>query len=241
VRVDWASHKATSFACQNWHYSKTVPIPPLVKIGVWEEDKFVGVVVFSRGASSNLLKPYGLKQTEGCELSRVALRKHKTPVSKIVKIALRFLKQHDPTVRLVVSFADPHRGHHGGIYQAGNWVYAGATAPGKEYLHRGKKLHSRQVSEKGWKIQHGVKWKTAKPSECEVVETPGKHRYLMPLDKEIAERIAPLAKPYPKRGKQAMAPPRAQRQGSADLHAPALEESGENFPSNKADEDKAVV
>lgn len=29
--------------------------------------------------------------------------------------------------------------------------------------------------------------------------TPGKHRYLMPLDDEMRAKIAPLARPYPKR------------------------------------------
>jgi hypothetical protein len=36
------------------------------------------------------------------------------------------------------------------------------------------------------------------------VKGSSKHRYLMPLDKEMSAKIAPLAKPYPKRVKQAM-------------------------------------
>ena len=32
----------------------------------------------------------------------------------------------------------------------------------------------------------------------------GKHRYLMPLDKSMSDKIQQLAKPYPKRVKQAM-------------------------------------
>ena len=199
LKVDWCSHEATKFACANWHYSKSVPVPPLVKVGVWEDSKFIGVVVFSRGASSNLLKPYGLQQTEGCELTRVALSAHKTTVSRIVKIALAFLKKKNPSLRLVVSFADPQYGHHGGIYQAGNWVFCGDTCTSKEYWHSGKRLHSRQVSEKGWNIQQGQKRNTVKPSQCKIVNTAGKHRYLMPLDKTMRKQIQPLSKPYPKR------------------------------------------
>lgn len=202
-KVDWATHEATKYACKNWHYSKSVPVPPLVKIGVWENQRFIGVVIFSRGASSNLLKPYKLKQDEGCELTRVALTGHKTPVSRILKIAMLFLKQSSPKLRLIISFADPQYGHHGGIYQAGNWIYVGDTAKGKEYWHKGKRLHSRQVSEKGWNIQQGQRRKTVRPSECKIVETAGKHRYLMPLDDEMREQIKVLAKPYPKRGTKA--------------------------------------
>jgi hypothetical protein len=120
-------------------------------------------------------------------------------VSKIVKFALMFLKKNSPDLRLIVSFADPQYGHHGGVYQAGNWVYCGDTATGVEYWHKGKRFHSRQVSEKGWNIQQGQQRKTVKPSECKIIKTSGKHRYLMPLDKEMSAKIALLAKPYPKR------------------------------------------
>ena len=205
LKIDWASHEAASYACKNWHYSKSVPVPPLIKVGVWEDDIFVGVVIFSRGASSNLLRPYGLEQTEGCELTRIALREHKTEVSRIIKIAIKFLKQQSPDLRLIVSFADPQYGHHGGIYQAGNWIFCGNTAKSKEYWYKGKRLHSRQVSEKGWNIQQGQKRKAIKPSECKVISTEGKHRYLMPLDREMKKRIMHLSKPYPKRVTKASA------------------------------------
>jgi hypothetical protein len=88
IRIDWATHEAAKYACENWHYSKSVPVPPLVKVGAWEEQKYIGVVMFSRGASSNLMKPYGLEQDQGCELTRIALTKHTTPVSRIVKFAI---------------------------------------------------------------------------------------------------------------------------------------------------------
>ena len=199
LRIDWATHAAAKYACENWHYSGSVPVPPLVKVGVWEFGKFIGVVMFSRGASSNLMKPYGLRQDEGCELTRVAMTKHAVAVSRVMKVAIAFLKKNSPALRLIVSFADPQYGHHGGIYQAGNWIYCGDTSSGVEYWNNGKRLHSRQVSEKGWNIQQGAKRKTVKPSECRIVRTAGKHRYLMPLDDEMRKQIEPLRKPYPKR------------------------------------------
>jgi hypothetical protein len=220
LRIDWATHKAAKYACENWHYSKSVPVPPLVKIGAWEDEKYIGCVIFSRGASSNLLSPYNLHQNQGCELTRIALSKHSNPVSRIVKFALFFLKQNSPELKLIVSFADPQYGHHGGVYQAGNWIYCGDTAPSVEYWYKGKRLHSRQVSEKGWNIQQGQKRKTVKPSECEIIKTKGKHRYLMPLDDEMRIKIAPLAKPYPKRQKQAMTVPTEQRRRDTDPDAP---------------------
>jgi hypothetical protein len=201
LHVGWATHDASKHAVENWHYSKTMPVPPIVKIGVWENDKFIGVVLFSRGASPDLLRPYGLKQTEGCELTRVALDKHESAVSKIVSISMKFLRKHCPNLRLIVSFADQSKGHHGGIYQAGNWIYAGQSAPSVEYWKDGKRWHPRQLSEKGYTVQFGAKRVCPKPSDCKKIKVPGKHRYLMPLDHEMQEQVQKLSKPYPKRVK----------------------------------------
>lgn len=83
---------------------------------MWENDVFIGVVLFGQGATPEIGSPYGLKGTEICELTRIALNKHKTPVSRIISIALRFLRSHCPGIKMVVSFADGGQNHHGGIY-----------------------------------------------------------------------------------------------------------------------------
>ena len=185
---------------EHWHYSGSLPPPPMRRIGVWETGRFVGCVLFARGASSNLLKPYGLKMTEGCELVRVALRDHWSPVSRIVAIALKILRRAEPGLRLVLSFADPAQGHHGGIYQAGGWLYLGTTASTYMYRDRaGKVWHNRMVSENGWRTVFGKRRRVLKISQCERIEMPGKHRYAMPLDKTIRRQLEPLARPYPKR------------------------------------------
>jgi len=206
--VDWATHAAAKYACEHWHYSKSVPVPPLVKIGAWESGKFIGVVIFSRGATPSLLNPFGLHQTEGCELTRIALTTHKAPVSRVVRLAIQFLKGNSPKLRLIVSFADPSAGHHGGVYQAGNWIYNGQSASSVEYIGPdGKLWHARMVKKQGWTTVQGKKRKTLTPEQCTPVEKPGKHRYLMPLDKHMRKRVQSMSKPYPKREKQAMTGP----------------------------------
>ena len=224
LRIDWATHAAAKYAVETWHYSHVLPVPPLVKVGVWENKAFVGVVVFSRGANNNLLKPFGLSQVEGCELTRVALTSHVTPVSRVVRLAIDFLKRNSPDLRLIVSFADPSQGHHGGIYQAGNWIYTGRQPPTIEFIAPdGKQWHGRMVSKDGKIKVQGVYRSCWRTDQCTPIEKPGKHRYLMPLDASMRAQIAPLAKPYPKRAKQAMASsPDAQRQGSTDPHAPMM-------------------
>lgn len=202
LKLDWASHKSAKFAVENWHYSKTMPAGKLVKVGVWENGQFIGVVLFGCGAgnSTNGLK-YGLRAVaEMAELVRVALRPHETPVSRIISIAVKMLVQNNPKLRLLISFADRmEQGHHGGIYQAGNWIYVGDFTGCGGYLIKGKRLHSKSVHSRGW--LQSVEWlKNNIDPKAKKLKTI-KHRYLMPLDAKMRARIAPLAKPYPKRVK----------------------------------------
>lgn len=200
LRVDWCSYEAAKYAVEHWHYSRSMPTPPSVYIGVWEFQSFIGCVIFGRGSNNNGHKPYGIKMTEFCELTRIALRNHETPVSKVVSTALRMLKSKSPGVRLVVSYADPNHDHVGAIYQAGNWVYTGQTGADFEAIDQtGRKWHSRQVSSTGVKRQYSTLRRVHKHSECTIVPLLGKHRYLYPLDRAMRKQIESLRKPYPKR------------------------------------------
>jgi hypothetical protein len=190
LKIDWATHEAAKYACANWHYSKCLPVGKLVKVGAWEDEKFIGVVLFGRGANYNMVKGYGLGQDQGCELVRIALKAHQTPVSKIAAMAMRFLKKQSPDIRLIVSYADPEQGHHGGIYQAGNWLYKGLSASALKVWYNGKWSHKKTVDDAG-----------VNQSNLKTKRVAGKHTYLMPLDAEMREHILPLSKPYPKRVK----------------------------------------
>lgn len=194
LKIDWATHEAAKYACENWHYSKCIPKSKLIKLGVWENESFVGCVIFGYGATSALGAPYGLTMQECCELVRIALRKHLATVSRIVRIALLFLRQKCPGLRLVVSYADPAQGHFGGVYQAGNWVYTGRSASTVCYRDpAGKVWHGRRASPKPNRQKQLV------TSAWKKIVQEGKHRYLMPLDDAMRKQIEPLRKPYPKR------------------------------------------
>ena len=179
------SHEAAKYAVENWHYSRILPTGKIVKIGVWENDKFIGCVLFSRGASPNLGTALNLDQTQICELTRVALTKHEAPVSQILVLALKELKDSNPGLECVISFADPKEGHKGGIYQATNWIYTGQSNPVIEYFIDGRWRHTRGA-------YHDPRRPTAKKRQ-----SPGKFRYLYPLNKKMKRELAKLAKPYP--------------------------------------------
>lgn len=125
---------------------------------------------------------------------RVALHDHTNFVTEIVARSLRILKANNPGLRLVVSYADPYRNHHGGIYQAGNWIYAGMTSQKHDYIMPdGKVLNRRAYT--------GVNFGNAKmqiPAEAERVTMPGKHRYLYPLDKGMRRSLKDRSIQYPR-------------------------------------------
>lgn len=199
LRLDWCSHAAAKYAVEHWHYSRSLPPPPHNAVGVWERGRFIGAVVFARGANRHLGAPFGLSGVEVAELVRVALTEHSSAVSRIVAVALRMIHTRNAGLRLIVSYADPAEGHDGGIYKAGGWVYAGCTPPSVAYVDRtGRSWHPRMISSTGYKRVFGHRRRVLRPDDCTVVQLPGKHRYLMPLDAEMREQIAPLAKPYPR-------------------------------------------
>ena len=127
LRLDFCSAEAARYACKHWHYSCSVPFGKSVKIGVWEDGQFIGVIIYAQGANYNIAKPFAMRQEQVVELCRVALKGHKAPVSRIVAISLRLLKKVCPGIELVVSYADADQGHYGGIYQAGNWIFIGVS------------------------------------------------------------------------------------------------------------------
>jgi hypothetical protein len=199
LKIDWCTHEAAKYAVENWHYSKRMPKSKLAKFGVWEDSKFVGVVIFGVGATPEIAKPFGLKSIEVCELVRVALAKHQTQVSRIVSICLRKLRESMPGLRVVVSFADTSQGHHGGIYQAGNWVLTGSMEY-HAYEVNGETVHPRVCHLRYGKGGQSIPWLRANiDPQAKRVRNGIKHKYVMPLDDEMRKQIEPLRKPYPKR------------------------------------------
>lgn len=188
LKIAPVAHEAASYACKKWHYSGCAPAGKLIKMGVWEQQKFIGVVIFGRGANNNLGKPYGLEQTEICELVRIALRQHQTQVTRIVALRVRMVKKQNPGLKLIISYADPEQGHHGGIYQGGGWIYTGASQAQREVMHNGKVMHKRTAN---------ALFGTIKGMEKSAIMW--KHKYLLPLTHEMSDKIKIMAKPYPKR------------------------------------------
>ncbi len=190
------SYAEAADAVRRWHYSANMPQGGRAKYryGVWEDEQFIGAVVYGASPSPSCGKSIGLGRNEVLELVRVALDTHRTPTTRIVAVANRLLAAEVPGLRLLVSYADTAQGHDGTIYRAGNWLYAGSVV--KEPIRvNGKPVHRRVLNHRYG--TSSLLWlrQNVDPA-AELVRTPPKHRYLYPLDPEIRQRIAPLIRPF---------------------------------------------
>jgi hypothetical protein len=204
LRLDWCSYAAAKFAVARWHYSRSLPAGKTVKVGVWEDGRFIGAVVFAYGANQYHGRQFGLTMQQTCELTRVALDSHKAPVSRILAIAVSMLRRHCPGLQLIVSYADIDQGHHGGIYCAAGWTYVGQVETGSQatpmFVVHGVRRHGRSIHSRGW-VQR-IDWLREHVDPKATVYRPtGKHKYFLALDRAVAAQLAAMTRPYPKRVK----------------------------------------
>ena len=205
MRVDWCSYEAAKYAMAHWYHYPDMPRGRLVKCGVWEDDAFVGAILFGDGVSKDAFKQYGLTPNEGAELVRVAMRTHACPVTQALAVAIRMLHKANPGLRMLISFANPEAGHKGGIYQAGNWIFAGLTSTSEEYVVNGVQVHGRgmrMTREKhrlgGLKTKNTLEWvQRAIDPNAFAVKGAAKLRYLFPLDRAMRKRLEQFAQPFP--------------------------------------------
>ena len=188
--IDYCSYRASEYSVYKCHYSKSMPSGKLVRFGVWENKKFIGSVIFGTGANPNIATVVNLSKYEVCELVRVALGKHKNPVSKIVSFCLKKIKKDFPNLKAIISYADPRQNHTGKIYQEMNWIYIGETKKAIHFEKNGKFYHSRTVNN-AKRIN-----KNYDMSQFERIKTT-KYKYIYLYEKKLINYIQDLIQKYP--------------------------------------------
>lgn len=197
------SREAADFDCRAFHYSGCLPAGRALFYGVWEDGQHAGCVVVSRGACANIGRPFGLRQDQVAEVTRIALRPgHVAPVSQVLAVVVRLLRRSNPGLELLISYADQRQGHHGGVYQGAGWVYLGETGREATLFLHGREVHARTVSSRFG--TRDVQWLRANVDpHVRRIDCPPKHKYALGLTPTMRERLAPLARPYPKREREA--------------------------------------
>ena len=122
----------------------------------------------------------------------------------LIAVGFKELRRRGKT-EVVISYADPAQGHHGGLYQAGSWNYHGTSTARRTFEIDGVGLHEREVSERfGTSSVKLLKGQLG--NRLAIGRGEGKHLYWRALNrrgKAKARRLGLKSLPYPKPGKTA--------------------------------------
>ena len=196
--VQRVNHETARIPCEQWHYAGMMPSSFSYTYGVWESGRYRGALLFGNTVASNghtLI--VGMVPQQVKELLRIALNGHDAPLTRIISMALALFKRDAPEVELLISYADPDVGHHGGIYQAASWIYVGKSARKRVYVVKGERLHNRTVRHR-WATED-MEWirRYVDPDATQRL-LPPKHKYAFGLNRRVKKQLATMALPYPK-------------------------------------------
>lgn len=105
-------------------------------------------------------------------------------------------------VRLIVAYSAPAAGHHGGCYQASNWLFLGQSMSGQNYYYRnaaGDYVNKRIPWQYG--PRNGLPYNEVESAELlglTRVDEPRKLVYVLPRDKRVVKLLKRPVLPYPK-------------------------------------------
>lgn len=191
MRLEKASKKAILYACLNFHYSKVCPAQSLGYSVFNNKNEWCGVILFGGGAGAYMGRPFGLFYGQYLELTRMALNGKQESTSKAMSIAIKLIKKSNPTIKLLISYADKGQDHIGTIYQATNWYFVeDIKSSGEEVFYKGRWSHNRTPSSKLSNEEYRKLKKRKKP---------GKYKYIYPLDNSMLTLCNKLKKDYPKK------------------------------------------
>lgn len=191
---------------EKWHYSHSAKgQSPKHSFGLMHKGEMIGAMIYGFFAMRNQWKKYSIYGADS-EFEVIELRRlvciDETPrntESYFISQTIKYLKK-NTDYKIIVSYADPHHGHAGTIYKATNFYHLGMTSPGKIIDFNGQRYHDKCIRDinkahfrkTGERIlaQSAVRLVNALESgEAKMVSTPGKHIYIMPLNRKSKKLI----------------------------------------------------
>ena len=184
---------------ERYHYSALMP-PTSSIVGTWHADGGLFGDSGEAVAACVIGSPAARWGEPVMELTRlVRAPECDAPLSGLIAETVGWVKR-KRVADLVVSFADSTQDHHGGIYQACSWHYAGQRPSRMDGVIVGGRLLSGRAANHAFGTQSPDKLR-----EMGIDATPhfctGKHLYWRPMTKEgrrRAERLGLGSVAYPK-------------------------------------------
>lgn len=180
------------------HYLHSVPAGTQIAFGVFLSERMQGALTLGVGPSHAYCLVEGAEPKDCLTLTRLWLSDAlpRNSESRVLGVVLRLLKRHT-SLKFLLSYADPSRGHVGTIYQATGWAYTGVSNAMPLYdIGDGKARHSRSFSHAYG--THSLKHFKRHGVTVRVVPQTPKHRYVYFLDPAWRARLRIPVPPYPK-------------------------------------------
>ena len=181
------------------HYTHKVCTGTKYSLGVWVDGEIKGVVQLGKGIHKINAWVEGSTHNEWLEVNRNWLSDElpHNSESKVWGMVFKWLREHHPEIKWLITFANGISGHVGTQYQATNWIYTGYNTKGGFWVTKdGEMIHPLTLHSKGI----GTKRKEVE----EVYGTPlyrvkcGQFRYFYFLDKSYQPKLKLQQLPYPK-------------------------------------------
>lgn len=185
------------------HYSASCPMNIGLALGFYYKDILTTVIVYGippcRYMPNSLWE--GGHHTNCWELVRLFSFDNcpKNTESYCIGQSFKYIREHFPNIKVLVSYADPKHDHVGFIYQATNWMYIGRGGDTQEYFFKGKRTHTRTIVARLGHCTSG-KLKEIYGEDVVRVKLELKHKYVYILQdkKEIMKKRKFEVFPYPK-------------------------------------------
>lgn len=182
MKSDYSVRQVSSMDCEKYilgiHYAKRFPSVTF-SFGLFFKDKLKGIVTYGTPLSSTLRDGVCGSEYSGSvlELNRLCLESNKkNEASLLISQSLKLIDGD----RVIVSFADGSKGHHGYIYQATNFLYTGLSAKRSDWKVRGREhLHSQTIADEFRGLENRAQLMREKYGDDFYLEDrPRKHRYI---------------------------------------------------------------
>lgn len=134
---------------QKYHYSNTLPKLNKHFIGFYLNDELVGVVTLGWGTRPlhTIKKIFpSLETKDYYEIGRMCMTEEmpRNSESQMISKLIKWIKQNDPKVKVLFTWADGVMGKAGYVYQSCSFLYGGYSLT-DIYLQDGIKIHPRQT------------------------------------------------------------------------------------------------
>jgi hypothetical protein len=180
------------------HYLHSFPGGTKLAYGAFAGSRLLGALSLGAGATNAYSLVDSSSPDDCLTLTRLWLSDElpNNSESRFIGVVLRCLKKHT-SLKFLVSYADPARGHVGTIYQTTGWVYTGLSQATPLYdIGDGRTRHSRSLSHAFG--THGLAYFKSHGMDVKLVPQQPKHRYVYFLDSSWRSRVKPPVLAYPK-------------------------------------------